>query len=166
MLAAGKNGYAHHTLPRVDQHFQHHHFELAQRGGHDGHFGLDDRLHLLRVRGPRRIRLLALEEEEKLSEKEANEEDVGGGGTHAQRAQGGLQVQGGRHVLGGLSSALRHLQPDLLAYMLEGPHRLTIRGGGGHWGRGGRKQLGDGGLAFSRLSPVGPTSPGSLIGLG
>ena len=41
----GSHGNAYHPLPRADQHFQHRDDQLPQRGGHDGHRGLDARLH-------------------------------------------------------------------------------------------------------------------------
>ena len=95
---AWPHGDADHSLPRADQHLQHRHHQLPQRGGHDRHrysfpimtlqnFSLDHRsldagLHLLCLRCLSGIRLPPLEEEEELSEEEEEQEaDRGGGET-------------------------------------------------------------------------------------
>lgn len=51
------HGSSRHALPCADQHFQHHHQHFAKRRGHDGHFILDDCLHVLCFRGAHGLRL-------------------------------------------------------------------------------------------------------------
>ena len=72
-----------------------------------------------------------MEEEEELPEAQAGAQDDGRGGEAALPAEGGVPVQGGRHVPGGVPCAVRHLQHHLLAGVPAGAASGPLTGAGG-----------------------------------